>query len=198
MRILSFDVSSSTIGYSVLECDGNFENIKLVSASYLKPNKSGEILDRLIDTRNKIKTIIDNIKPDHIVIEDIIQFMAGKSTAKTIITLTAFNRMIGLLSFDYLNKSPTLINIMTIRHCIKREAKLAELPKKEDLPLILEKLIFIKFPWEFSKKNALKMENYDKADAISCAYCYIVNEGRKNDNSKARNSSGNTKRKTNK
>lgn len=100
--VLGFDVSSTTVGYCVLTWDDVTNDIKFVSANYLKPIKKGTIIERIVDTRNKIQKIIVAAKPDYIAIEDIIQFMAGKSTAKTIIMLTTFNRMIGLTAYDYL------------------------------------------------------------------------------------------------
>jgi Holliday junction resolvasome RuvABC endonuclease subunit len=110
--------------------------------------------------------IIDQVKPDYIGIEDIIQFMQGKSTAKTIITLTTFNRMIALLAYDYLKKSPELINVNTIRSALKIGT---DRPKKEDMPELVAKHLRINFPYDTNKKGNLKVENYDKADGIAVA-----------------------------
>lgn len=171
--VLGFDVSSSCIGYCHLQIDDN-NQIKFISCNYIKPIKQGNIIERVVHTRNKINDIINNIKPDYIGIEDIIQFMRGHSTAKTIIMLTTFNRMIGLASYDFLKKSPELFSVMTIRHFIKKQAKLKSLPQKEELPAILESLLNIKFPWELNKNNKPKVENYDKSDAVCCAYYYAM------------------------
>ena len=100
--ILGIDVSSTTIGYCVLTWDDTTNDIKLAVSNYIKPLHGGIIIERIVDTRNQIQKIIVAAKPDYIAIEDIIQFMAGKSTAKTIIMLTTFNRMIGLTAYDYL------------------------------------------------------------------------------------------------
>lgn len=196
-KIIGFDVSSETLAYSIFEYEDN--NIKYISSNYIKPQKTGTIIDRIANTRDAVKLIIEDTKPDIIAIEDIVQFMKNSSTAQTIITLASFNRMVGLVSFDYLNKSPELINIMTIRHCIRRQAELQELPKKEDLPQILEKLLKIQFPWEYNKKGKVKQENYDKSDAMSCAYCCIIKmEEERHDINKKRKNTNNNKRKTDK
>ena len=168
-KVLGFDVSSTTIGYCVLEVDQVFGKIDFVYANYLKPIKKGTIIERIVDTRNKIQTIIDQVKPDHIGIEDIIQFMQGKSTAKTIITLTTFNRMIGLLAHDYLQKSPELFSVMTIRHGLKVGK---DLPKKEDMPELVAKHLGITFPYETNKKGNIKVESYDMADGVAVALYY--------------------------
>lgn len=171
-RVLGIDVSSTTIGYCILDIDDN-NIISLVKASYIKPIKTGSIIERIVDTRNIIKNVLEEAKPDYIAIEDIIQYMKGKSTAQTIIMLTTFNRMIGLCAYDYLNDAPQLFNVMSIRHGLK-EGK--ELPKKEDMPELVAKHLRITFPYERSskgkKKGAIKVESYDLADGIAVALYY--------------------------
>jgi Holliday junction resolvasome RuvABC endonuclease subunit len=167
--VLGFDISSTTIGWCALNLDD--DKISIIKYDYIKPLKNGTIIERIVDTRNKIKKIIESIKPDHIGIEDIIQFMQGKSTAKTIITLTTFNRMIGLLAYDYLNKSPELFSVMTIRHGLKINNTL---PKKEEIPELVAKHLGITFPYQLNKKGKIKVENYDMADGIAVALYYSL------------------------
>ena len=170
-KILGIDCSSQTIGYSVLEV--NDKDIKFIKCGYIKPSKKGPISERLAKTRDEVKNLIDTVKPDVIGIEEIIQFMQGKSTAKTIIMLTTFNRMVCLLAYDYLGKSPELFNIMSIRHGLKIGS---ELPKKEEIPDLVAKHLEITFPYEYNKKNAIKVESYDKADgtAVGLYYAFIL------------------------
>lgn len=162
--ILGFDASSTTIGYSILSWDETTNDITFVKAGYIKPKKKGTIIERIVDTRNQVQKIIVDAKPDYISIEEIIQFMKGKSTAKTIIMLTTFNRMICLTAYDYLGKEPTLYSVMTIRHGLKLTP---DLPKKEDMPALVAQHLGITFPYEYNKKGAIKVENYDKADGIA-------------------------------
>ncbi len=168
-KVLGFDVSSTTIGWCLLEFDEVNKSIKFVEASYLKPIKTGSIIERIVDTRNKVQQIIEHTKPDYIGIEDIIQFMKGHSTAKTIIMLTTFNRMIGLCSYDYLKKAPGLFSVMSIRHGLKTGG---DLPKKEDMPELVSKHLGITFPYEVNKKGKIKVENFDKADGMAVALYY--------------------------
>jgi Holliday junction resolvasome RuvABC endonuclease subunit len=133
---------------------------------YHKPIKKGSIIERIVDTRNHMKKIIEDHKPDYIAIEDIIKFMKGKSSAQTIIMLTTFNRMIGLAAYDYLGASPNLYSVMTIRHGLKLNKVF---PKKEDVPELVAKHLGITFPYEYGKKGSLKVENYDKADGVAVA-----------------------------
>ena len=167
--ILGFDVSSTTIGYCVLTIDDSDQSIVFQSAGYLKPIKEGSIIERIVDTRNRITDIIDLAKPDYIGIEDIIKFMKGKSTAQTIIMCATFNRMICLTAYDYLSREPELFNVMTIRHGIKIDGVF---PKKEDMPALVSKHLGITFPYEYDKKKNIKVENYDKADGMAVALCH--------------------------
>lgn len=167
IRVLGIDCSSTTIGYCILDIDNGI--ISFVKADYIKPLKKGGIIDRIVDTRNKIQVLINTVKPDYIGIEEIVQFMKGASTAKTIIMLTTFNRMVGLTAYDYLKKSPDFFNVMSIRHGLK-ENKI--FPKKEDMPELVAKHLGITFPYETNKKGKLKVENYDKADGIAVALYY--------------------------
>jgi hypothetical protein len=95
--------------------------------------------------------------------------MAGKSTAQTIIMLTTFNRMTGLLCYDYLGHSPKLYSVMTIRHGLKLNKIF---PKKEQMPELVAKHLGITFPYETNKKGKIKVENYDKADGMAVALYY--------------------------
>lgn len=167
-RILGFDVSSTTIGYSVLEIDDN-NAIQFVLCNYIKPNKKGSIIERIVETRNVVQSIIDQVKPDFIGIEDIIQFMKGHSTAKTIIMLTTFNRMIGLAAHDYLGRPPELFSVMSIRHGLKIDKIF---PKKEQIPDLVATHLGITFPYLLNKKGKIKVESYDMADGVAVALYY--------------------------
>lgn len=179
-KLLSFDVSSSTIGWCILELDDS--NIKYISANYFKPIKTGTILERLVNTRNKITNIINDAKPDYIGIEDLIKFMP-KSTATTVVVLTTFNRMVCLAAYDYLKDYPSLFNVMTIRHGLKLNK---EFPKKEDMPELVAKHLGITFPYEYNKKGAVKEESRDMADAIAVALYHALHLTGKTKKSKSK------------
>lgn len=164
--ILGLDISSSTIGYGVLSLDTVSKEIKFLSMSYIKPLKEGTIIERLVDTRDKIKKIIKDIKPTRICIEDILLFVSNKSTAQTIIVLAVFNRMIGLLAFDYLKETPSMYGVLAIRRALMPGK---DLPAKEDMPELVAWHLNIKFPYEFGKKGKIKIENCDMADGCSVA-----------------------------
>lgn len=166
MRIIGFDASSSTVGYAVLDYNEISNEKTLVYCDYFKPSKKGNLFERLSNTRKTIIAILSEYKPDLISIEDIVSFMPGSSTSKTILILTAFNRMVGLSCFDHLKHPPSLFNVMSIRHGLKFDS---QLPKKEEMPELVGKHLNITFPMESDKNGKLLEENYDKADSVAVA-----------------------------
>lgn len=169
MRVLSFDCSSTTVAYALLEV--NDKKITLKSLAYIKPIKSKDFILRLIDTRDKLKKIIEKEKPDLISIEDIVKYFPGKSSANTIITLATFNRMLCLLAYDYLKKTPNLYSVMAIRHNLKING---HFPSKEEMPEVVATWLKIPFPYKYSKKQKKMIENEDMADAVAVGL-YTIN-----------------------
>jgi Holliday junction resolvasome RuvABC endonuclease subunit len=174
MRILGLDASSKTIGYSVLDYNESTGTVDLVECDYLKPPKKGNLFERLDKTQNMINEILFKYHPDIVAIEDIAKFMAGASTAKTIITLAVFNRAVGLACYKYNGEPPELFNVMKIRHGIKFGKKF---PKKDEIPDIVAKHLNITFPYVYKtgkKKTDIMEESYDMADSLAVAYYYIL------------------------
>lgn len=168
-KVLGIDCSSTTIGWCCLEVNDADNSISHKESGFIKPPKKGNIIERIYKTRTEIQSIINRLKPDHIGIEEIIQFMKGKSTAKTIIMLTTFNRMVGLASYDALGVTPEFFNVMSIRHGLKLNKIL---PKKEDMPDLVANHLGIIFPYQYKKTGKLIEENYDRADGIAVALYY--------------------------
>lgn len=174
MRILGLDASSKTIGYSIIEYNESTGSIDLIECDYIKPPKKGNLFERLNKTQNMIKEILVKYDPDKVAIEDIAKFMAGASTAKTIITLAVFNRAVGLACYEYCGEPPELFNVMKIRHGIKLNKKF---PKKDEIPDIVAKHLNITFPYVYKtgkKKEEIMEESYDMADSLAVAYYYVV------------------------
>lgn len=161
-KVLGFDISSTCIGWGLISVED--DKISYIDSGYFKPPKTGDLVDRIYKTREKVIDIMTKCDPDEIAIEDIVQFMKGKSTSKTIIMLTTFNRMICLLARDFLGKTPILHSVMSIRHGLKINKTL---PKKEDMPDLVAQHLGITFPYKLNKNGAKKIENYDEADGIA-------------------------------
>lgn len=162
MIILGLDISSSAIGYGVLEL--NDKNITLTTSGVVEPIKTGSIFQKLLDTKKRIIELVNKYNVDKVYIEDIIQFLPKRSSANTIIVLALFNRTIGLGIFEEKGFEPILVPVMTIRS----KLKIKDTPKKEDMPAIFEHHTNIPFPW-IKKKNKIIKINYDMADGLAVA-----------------------------
>jgi len=181
---MGFDVSSTTIGWSVFDYDENSKDIDFVKCSYFKPIKEGTTLDRLKHTQDKIRELLEEHKPDEIAIEEITKFMSRLSSAQTIITLATFNRVVGLTCLNYLGKSPDMFSVMTMRHGLKTTKAL---PDKKDMPSLVETYLKITFPYEYKRNGKIKDESYDMADAcIVGMYCAFKLSGRLDNIKRAR------------
>lgn len=181
MIILGFDISSTTTAYSVFNIEHNpLTNSPIISfklSSFIKPIKTGSIISRIVSFDAQINNIIYEHKPDAVAIEDIIKFMKGKSSANTIITQATFNRIVCLASAKYLNREPSLYNVLSIRHGLKQNKTF---PKKEDMPNLLQNHLKFKFPYLYNKNKKIKEESYDMADSIAVGLYHCYKLTRKN------------------
>lgn len=164
---MGLDASTTTIGVSIIDYDDN--ESKLIHHEFYKPLKK-DLFKSLSEVRKFIINKIEKYKPDDIVLEDIILFMKGHSTAKTVSSLAVLNRTVGLAVFDYTGNPPHLFNVMKIRHAVKKDKKM---PSKEEIPELVASILGIDFPYEYGKTGKLKAENFDVADSICAALAFI-------------------------
>lgn len=174
--ILGLDVSSSVIGWGALSIENN--KIILVAYGHIIPlDSKHEEIERLADVYNKIQKLCELFKPKKIVIENIVLFMKGLSTAKTITILATFNRSCALSAFHY-NKNVEFIPVVTIRKYIKEECGIEEI-NKEDMPDIILKYLSPQFMKIINKNNKIDRKTGDEADGISVAWAYLIKELKK-------------------
>jgi Holliday junction resolvasome RuvABC endonuclease subunit len=177
---VGFDPSSKTIGFTAFQ-DNN--GIIPLEVNCFQPLQE-DLLDDLLFIGDNVKQILNKHNPDYIGIEQIIQFMKGKSTAQTITKLAGVNRLVCYLCYEFLkNKNstekPVLLNVLKIRHALKLSKAL---PTKEDMPSIIEQRLNIKFPYKYiynkrTKTNIIDEVSYDMSDsfAVALTHYYINN-----------------------
>lgn len=181
-RILGLDVSTSTVGISVIDVTSKGK-IKIKLLDYYKPLSADlntpDVLDMLEEAKKRILDVIDGYAPSDIAIENIIKFMKGKSSANTTLSLAIINRTLGLAAYERTGIKPTFLNVNTIRAKLKKAANRTTPVKKEDVPEVLESILKIKFPFIYdinkrTKKKKIAAESYDMADALAVSYVYIM------------------------
>lgn len=177
-RVLGLDISSTTIGLCALDAYDGYTN--LFHVEYFKPPKKGHIFERLTKVKEYIEKKLKQLKPDEVVMEDFLLAMPKKTSANTIALLAVFNRVVGLTVYDTVGNPPVAYLPLSIRRalCIDNQ-----MPSKEEVPVFLEKLMNIKFPWitkinRRTKKQEMMVENYDMSDSIAAAYSHILTEGK--------------------
>lgn len=179
MKILGLDISTSTVGICVIDFDAKGK-VKLVYIDYYKPikkildDKNEDFLHMLSEAKTYILEIIQKYQPDHIAVEDFIRFLGGGSGAGTIIPLAILNKTICLSIYEnYLDTPLHICNVISIRTRIKKDLGRIELPPKEEIPEILEKMLKITIPRPMKKtRKGEKIDepHWDMADSIAVAY----------------------------
>ena len=178
-KLLSLDISSSTIGWSVFTFDGT--NLTLIDCGYYKPIKKakGCLSLRLKATISFIEDLVKKTEVDDVICEDYAKrFSKGRSSANTIILLALFNQICQLASFNVLNRPAYTYAVSSIRAAIGRYYGVKIVSKDEIFP-VLKKHSNI-FLIEKNKRGNIKVESGDIADsmAVGMAHVLIINKGK--------------------
>jgi len=178
--ILGFDISSKTIGVTVMNMSGKLLDISFISMPK-KSKKNGNVtyykkMDHFKDYMKKYS--IYNVK--HIFIEEPLK---NGPNINTVIVLAIFNGMISNKLYELYNVEPEHISVHEARsfffpeYVQKRKVKgevkyILSFPKDADK----KKLVFNKVSysepqiiWEWSKNFLFKEENYDMSDSYVVA-----------------------------
>ena len=109
--ILGLDISTTIVGVSVIDPDGN-----LILSDHWDISK----IDTLFEKAEVIGSNLWQVKNDYAISSVFIEtalkkFFPGKSRADTIIKLAKFNGVVSWLSFETFGFEPTFINVNTAR-----------------------------------------------------------------------------------
>ena len=167
--ILSFDISSSVIGWSKLKLSD--KTVTLLSYGYFKPKKSKNIEERLIDVENNIKSICENNKSDYYCVESYAnKFSKGKSTANTIRVLSVFNEIVNLSIYRFTGQFSIRFPVVTIRSCVGKFYETKIVSKDDTFDLLKNK--FENYEIEYNRNNNIRKECYDVVDSFAVGICF--------------------------
>tara|TARA_R110002126_G_scaffold141747_6_gene286880 strand:- start:226 stop:795 length:570 start_codon:yes stop_codon:yes gene_type:complete len=112
--ILGLDISTSTIGWSVLPLEGfspvlGFIPLSKLENLYSKASRFKEVLLELSEKYDIQEVFIE---------EDLKRFRRGFSSASTLQMLSRFNGMSSLIVYQTLDLTPTLVNVNKARKMI--------------------------------------------------------------------------------
>ena len=172
--ILGIDISTSITGFAVV-ADG-----QLVFYDSIDLRKYKNIFDKTIATKEKLLDIYEmyqcnnddvaagfgssEFPIEHIYIEQSLHmFMGGKSSAKTLSTLTRFNGIVSWLVFELFEIRPEFIGATSAR----KQAGIKVPRGKKAKQVVLEYLLDNEpaFKIEYTKHGNPKPECFDKADS---------------------------------
>ena len=173
--ILGLDISSSTIGFSILEYDDS--QIILKEYGHIKPpKKEGQSLSfRANEAMKILEDFFKKKSPEAVASENYAtRFSQGRSTANTIIVLSVFNEITSISCMRALNIEPTKYAVISIRSKLSKFSGSPISSKEECFDFITK--YFTSFKIRFKKTGKIKDECFDEADAIAVALTHIIKE----------------------
>ena len=169
--VLSFDISSSIIGWSKISFDEN-KNTTLISYGHVKPIKSDSIEKRLIDVEEKIKKICKDNKSDFYAVEDYAnKFSKGRSTAHTIKILSVFNEIVNLSIYRSTGCLSHRFPVVTIRSCVGKLIGQKTVSKDDVFDLLKNR--FQNFNIVYNRNNGIATHCYDIVDSFAVGLCFF-------------------------
>ena len=175
--ILGIDISTSITGFAIV-ADG-----ELVFYDSIDMRKYKNIFDKTIaikeklldlyemyqcDNENKFRIGASEYPIEHIYIEQSLHmFMGGKSSAKTLSTLTRFNGIVSWLVYELFEIRPKFIGATSARKQAGIKVPRGQKAKQVVLQHLLDNEPAFKI--EYTKHGNPKPDSFDKADAIVIA-----------------------------
>lgn len=168
--LLSLDISTSCIGYSVFN-----EKNTLIEMNYVKFDSKKDLFEKLEYFIEKVSYLL-KFPITAIAIEEPLQKFQGKfSSAHTISILNFFNGMISSFLYSHFRIKPIYYNVNNARSIVLPGFKI----KKEGASTkhqIWEKVVEMEpqINWKYGiKSRKLLEENYDMADSYIVGKCFI-------------------------
>lgn len=161
MKILGIDPGTATTGYGVLNWDGN-GIYSLHKFGWIETHKSLEAADRLNSIYRQLALLLQELKPDALVMEKVFFF----SNAKTIIRVSQAQGVI-LLAAQHSGIPVHELAPAQVKKIVTGNGR----AKKPEMQEVVKKLLKFKTP---DKK---KTHFDDVADALAIAICYIKKNG---------------------
>jgi len=167
-KTLGIDASSSVVGYTILD-----QELKVVEVDYIKLNKNYNLIEKSLAVKDKFLEIKEKATISYVGIEDILtKFIAGRSSIKTIITLSQFNMLTQYQSFDIFGILPQKINVLRARNISG-----IKVPKKTDTKEFVLETVQNWYPaisWPEKRTGGFKKECYDMADSLVVAKALVL------------------------
>lgn len=174
MRVLGLDISTSVIGYCVIESDDR----SIVELGHISLKNVEGLFNKVDFAVPNIAAILVGHNVSKCYIEEPVQmFTAGMSSAHTILTLAKFNALVSYHVRNQLSDANTFFvkpneARKTCGLIMTTKAKAGGLSVKEQCfnQLTASNGLLSHVKWDMTKTGKPKPENFDRADAYVVAY----------------------------
>lgn len=161
VNVLALDISTSIIGVCVLD----FKK-ELLLLDHINLKKEKDLYDKTDTAVTKLKDIISKFSIENVIIEEPLKhFMAGKSSASTIITLSAFNALVSYFMFTNTKNKPIHMSAATARKACNIKVLKNGIPAKKQVFEYVRDVLLQDFNWPVKKSGSVKDFCYDMSDA---------------------------------
>lgn len=155
--LLALDVSSSCIGWAV------FNGPSPLFSGYIAIPTCPSELILLLTIRSLLLSFFSELTAEkiilkNIIIEECLQHMPSRSSAKTITKLFLVNKFVSLVCFDETGILPEYASVSSVRAFLRRKFGQKDL-KKEDIPGILAANYNLPFLSEVMLSSTKKRKN---------------------------------------
>ena len=162
--ILGLDISSSVIGYSVIDWNGCMAVCK-----HLEFDKDMDIYGKLVEFQKLINDIQSDYNISHVAIEEpVSKYAAGKSSADTIAKLNRFNGCCTWIVYQQIGLKPMLISSGDARKSLGIKRVKDETGKQAVMNWMLANHSEWFVP-ALNKNTNVYSWNYDRADSFVIA-----------------------------
>jgi RNase H-fold protein (predicted Holliday junction resolvase) len=188
--LLGLDVSTKTIGVSLLDNNGQLLELTHISpkAKPVPDSKTEELIkkaDLFAEFIKKYEKMKAKIK--HVVIEEP---LLRSNNVNTVGTLLRFNGMVTKITYDIIGVVPEYISTYEARKnafpelmqpgSTKKPVLFGAYPQSTDKKMVIWEKVSEREPnikWLLDAKGALKKENFDMADSYTVALSYLKMKG---------------------
>lgn len=169
--ILGLDISTSVVGYAIIDMEGNLHEL-----SYIKLSTEKELFDKADIVKDVLYQYEGVIT--HVAIEEpLVMYKEGFSRAQILSKLSTFNGMISIMSKFIYNTTPVYYNVNTAR---KLSFPTVKFPKGCDRKETMRQAIAAKYPdvdWPVMSKGKNigkpRKECFDMSDAAVIALAHL-------------------------
>jgi len=170
--ILGLDVSTSVIGYTILDEEANL--IKCEAWDLRNKRYYPDLYAKALFIKKELEQIKSDHKIEQIYIEEpFVFFKSGGSTAKTMAKLQAFNGIISWICYDLFGLNPEHISPARARKLNGIKVSRGQKAKQVVLDYLLKNEE--SFVIEYTNRGNPKPVSYDRADSFIVAKaCYHI------------------------